>query len=323
MEITIIGGSGFIGTNLISDLQESLRYTVTNIDKAESSIYSPLTQIADIRDKAKLSQTIKPSDWCVLLAAEHRDDVTPPSLYFDVNVAGNKNVLDVLDQQGIKKVVFTSTVAVYGLNKPNPDENFPAEPFNAYGESKWQAEELLRTWYQKDPENRTLIILRPSVVFGPGNRGNVYNLLRQIASGKFMMVGKGNNKKSMAYIKNITGFIKYCIESGMSGYHLFNYADKPDLTMNDLVRVAEGAMGRNLPPVRIPYFFGYLGGLCFDILARLTGKKYSVSSIRVKKFCANTQYDNKAVSNSGYRPVCPLHDGLTRTIETIATETVS
>ena len=320
MNVVVIGGSGFIGTNLIEDLQQNERYDIVNIDKALSKTYPSITRIADIRDKEKLGQVLDSNDWCVMLAAEHRDDVTPTSLYFDVNVAGNKNIIDLLEKKKVQKIIFASTVAIYGLNKPNPDEDFPAAPFNDYGESKWQAEGLLRSWYKRDADNRSLIILRPTVVFGPGNRGNVYNLLRQIASRKFLMVGKGNNEKSMAYVKNITGFMKYCIEKDMRGYHVFNYADKPDLTMNDLVKISEDSLKQSLPSIRIPYFLGYLGGLFFDTLAKLTGRKYAVSAIRVKKFCANTQYMNKRVVESGYVPVASLQDGLATTIQAIEIE---
>ena len=59
-------------------------------------------------------------------------------------------------------------------------------------------------WHAKG--DKSLIIVRPTVIFGEGNRGNVFNLLNQIASGKFFMVGKGENKKSMAYIHNIVAF---------------------------------------------------------------------------------------------------------------------
>jgi len=320
MNVVVVGGSGFIGTNLIEDLRQDERYDIVNIDKVISKTYPSITRIADIRDKEKLGQVLDSNDWCVMLAAEHRDDVTPTSLYFDVNVAGNKNIIDLLEKKKVQKIIFASTVAIYGLNKPNPDEDFPAAPFNDYGESKWQAEELLRSWYNRDADNRSLIILRPTVVFGPGNRGNVYNLLRQIASHKFLMVGKGNNEKSMAYVKNISGFIKYCMDKGMMGYHVFNYADKPDLTMNDLVRISEEALRQKLPSIRVPYFLGYLGGLCFDALAKLTGRKYAVSSVRVKKFCANTCYMNKRVLESGYIPGASLQEGLATTIQAIAIE---
>lgn len=77
--------------------------------------------------------------------------------------------------------------------------------------------------------------MRPTVIFGEGNRGNVYNLLNQIANGKFMMIGSGDNQKSMSYIGNIIAFIKFMIEEKQTGYNVFNYVDKPDFTTNDLV----------------------------------------------------------------------------------------
>jgi len=75
--------------------------------------------------------------------------------------------------------------------------------------SKWQAEEVLRKWYDKNPQERNLNILRPAVIFGERNRGNVYNLLKQISSGAFRMVGKGDNKKSMAYVGDIVAPIEF------------------------------------------------------------------------------------------------------------------
>src|SRR3954454_25200947 len=188
MKIITIGGSGFIGTYLIELLQPE--HQLFNLDKHNSVAFPHLTSIADIRDYDKLLTAIQPADWVILLAAEHRDNVSPISLNYDVNVQGTKNVLKALDERGINKIIFISSVAVYGLNKSNSDETSPADPFNHYGKSKWMAEEVLRKWQVKDPQNRSLIIVRPTVVFGPNNKGNVYNLLKQISSGKFMMIGK-------------------------------------------------------------------------------------------------------------------------------------
>lgn len=94
------------------------------------------------------------------------------------------------------------------------------------------AEEALRGWYNNNPQDKSLTIIRPTVIFGERNRGNVYNLLKQIASGKFLMVGKGTNYKSMAYVGNIAAFIKYHLENTKPGYQVFNYIDKPDVNMN-------------------------------------------------------------------------------------------
>jgi len=312
MKITTIGGSGFIGTYLIELLQ--LEHQLLNIDKHYSVAFPHLTSIADIRDYDKLLTAIQPADWVILLAAEHRDNVSPISLYYDVNVQGTKNILKALDEKGINKIIFISSVAVYGLNKPNSDEASPADPFNHYGKSKWMAEEVLRTWHIKDPQNRTLVIVRPTVVFGPNNRGNVYNLLQQIGSGKFMMIGKGNNKKSMTYIENVTGFIMYLLQKNLSGYHVFNYVDKPDLSMNELVTIVEKAMDKKLASVRIPYWLGYLGGVGFDLAAAITRKKFPVSAVRVKKFCATTQFSGEKWLQTGFTPAYTLHEGLIKTI---------
>jgi len=315
MNIIIIGGSGFIGTNLIKQLKD--KYSIGNIDKANSENFSSITITADIRDQNKLLNAVNPAEWLVLLAAEHRDDVSPISLYYDVNVEGTKNVLAVMKERNINKIIFTSTVAVYGLNKENPDENFKEDPFNDYGKSKWQAEEVLRSWYNEDTANRTLIIIRPTVVFGPENKGNVYTLLKQISSGKFYMIGKGNNKKSMAYVENLVGFIQYCIDENFVGYHLYNYVDKPDYSMNDLIKVSERSLNKKLPSLKIPYTVGYIGGLCFDMLSLITTKKFPISSVRVKKFCATTQFSSKKMLNTGYAPVYTLEEGLAKTLISI------
>ena len=314
-EVQIIGGSGFMGTYLIKQL--STTYAICNIDKTASNAYASITSIADIRQEDTLASKVIPSKWLVLLAAEHTDDISALSLYYDVNVQGTKNVLAAMDANNIQKIIFTSSVAIYGLNKNNPDETFTAAAFNDYGKSKWQAEEVLRNWYKQDAANRTLIIIRPTVVFGPYNRGNVYNLLKQIASGKFLMVGNGNNIKSMAYVENVAGFIKYCIDKNFTGYHLYNYVDKPDYSMNELITVSEKTLNKKLPSIRIPYFAGYLGGLFFDLLSFITRKKFSISSVRIKKFCATTQFSADKMLRTGYKPAFSLEEGLTKTLNSI------
>lgn len=310
--IIVIGGSGFVGSRLIELFKNT--YSIINIDKRKSHFFSEFTRICDVRNKTELKKAIDLCNTVVLLAAEHRDDVCPTSLYYDVNVEGTKNVLDVMSKQGIKNIIFTSSVAIYGLNKPNPDENFPPDPFNHYGKSKLLAEKELVSW-QKEDESRSVTIIRPTVIFGENNRGNVYNLLKQIASGKFRMVGKGTNKKSMAYVGNIVEFIKYNIVNQKPGVHIYIYVDKPDLTMNELVEQVEKSLGKNIPSTRLPYWLGMAGGYGFDLLSKITGKKFSVSSVRVKKFCATTQFDATKAHSSGFKAPYTLSEGLHRTLQ--------
>ena len=248
------------------------------------------------------------------MAAEHRDDVSPTSLYYDVNVQGTKNVLQAMDKAGVKNIIFTSSVAIYGLNKTNPNENHSEDPFNHYGKSKWEAEQVIKDWFHNDPVGKSITIIRPTVIFGERNRGNVYNLLKQISSGKFMMIGKGQNKKSMAYVGNIVAFIKNRLENIEAGFHIFNYADKPDFSMVELTQKIEEKMKTKLPSIKIPFLLGIMGGYCFDLISVLSGKKFSISSVRVQKFCATTQFDASKV-HSVFNSPYTLEDGLNKTLE--------
>lgn len=314
MNITLIGGSGFVGTRLLGLLGEQPeKYTLRNIDKQQSHFFPHVTQLADVRDAEALREKIAGSDVVVLLAAEHRDDVSPVSLYYDVNVGGMKNVLEAMLATGVQRLVFTSSVAVYGLNKENPDETHPADPFNHYGKSKWQAEEVLQQWHAEHPDFN-IGILRPTVIFGERNRGNVFNLLRQISSGRFLMIGGGRNRKSMAYVGNIVSFIRFLIDEKTEGYNVYNYVDKPDFTMNELVFHVSEVLGKHIPTTHFPYWLGMLGGKCFDLLAAITRKKLTISSVRVKKFCATTQFDARKAHASGFSAPYTLGQGLERTL---------
>jgi nucleoside-diphosphate-sugar epimerase len=310
-KILVIGGSGFVGSSLLKNLSEN--YVIENLDKNPSPFFQNISSIGNILKKDDILID-KETKTVVLLAAEHRDDVSPTSLYYDVNVQGTKNVLQAMDNAGVKNIIFTSSVAIYGLNKTNPDENHPEDPFNHYGKSKWQAELAIKEWYKSDSKNKSVTILRPTVIFGERNRGNVYNLLKKISSGKFMMIGKGENKKSMAYVGNIVALIKSQIETCELGYHVFNYTDNPDFSMNDLTQHIEKKMIINLPKQKIPYWLGMIGGYGFDFLSIISRKKLSISSVRIKKFCATTQFDASKVKEV-FEPPFSLKEGLDRTLE--------
>ena len=311
MKSLVIGGSGFIGSRLVEKLKES-KHEYVIYDKKQSLLYSDTVIIGDVCDRESLVCACKNVETIYNLAAEHRDDVTPTSLYYDVNVKGAENIVYAAEKNDINRIVFTSSVAVYGLNKPDPDEQSPTEPFNHYGKSKLAAEKVFSDWVRRD-EKRSLTIVRPVVVFGEGNRGNVYNLIKQIESGRFMMVGLGNNRKSMAYVGNVAEFLAKASEFG-PGTHLFNFANKPDLQVRDLVNFIQTELGINKSPVRLPYVAGMVGGLVFDGLAKLTGKKYPISSIRIRKFCANTTVSTSALEQSGFKSPYTLQDGLRRMI---------
>lgn len=310
--ICLLGGSGFIGTRLARRLKNAgVDFYIA--DKSQSGTYPELSSVVDVRALDGLRTVLKERDILINLAAEHRDDVRPRSLYDEVNVKGAENLCVVAREKNIQHIIFTSSVAVYGFAPANTGENGEINYFNDYGRTKWEAEKVFRAWQQEKPEKRTLVVVRPTVVFGEQNRGNVFNLLRQIASGKFLMIGKGINKKSMAYVENVAAFLEHSL-SFPPGIHTYNYIDKPDFDMNTLVSVVRKALGKSGGiAMRIPYGLGYLMGIGCDLVANITGKSLPVSSIRVKKFCATTQF-NTSVGDTGFVPPVSLEEGLRRTV---------
>lgn len=312
MSCAIIGGSGFIGTRLCRRLVLSSK-PFSIFDKNLSGTFPKNCQIGDVREVSNLREGIFDNNVIVNLAAEHRDDVRPLSLYDDVNVQGARNICTVAREKNIQTIIFTSSVAVYGFAPIGTDEFGKIAPFNDYGRTKYEAEQIYRSWQSEAPTERSLVIIRPTVVFGEQNRGNVYNLLRQIASGKFVMVGTGKNRKSMAYVENVAAFIEHTM-SFKSGVHIYNYIDKPDFTMNQLVSSVKKILGKSEKiGFRLPFIFAYLIGKIFDLVAFLTSKKFPISSVRVKKFCSDSVY-NTAIDDTGFVPPISLEKAIEQTI---------
>lgn len=247
------------------------------------------------------------------LAAVHLDDIRDKAEYHRTNVYGVQNVANVCSERVIKKIVFTSTVAVYGFADANTDKRGPIKPFNDYGSTKFEAEEILRAWQAKN--DNALIIIRPKVIFGEGNRGNVFNLVNQIASGKFVMIGKGQNKKSMAYIENVVAFIEQCIATDQD-YGLYNYVDTPDLTTNELVSLIRQKLeGKNRIGIRLPYWVGMILGRIADIISFISQKTLPVSSIRIKKFVSDSSFKSSKVHLNNFIAPFSLVEGIERTLQ--------
>ena len=311
MNLSIIGGSGFLGSRLSKRFQNSnIKHSIFDLSKNGS--IPNATFIGDIRqinDLFKLPQT----DVLINLSAVHRDDVRPLSLYDDVNVGGAEVLCDYARQAGIKKIVFTSTVAIYGFAPADTGEKGEPNYFNDYGRTKYLAEQVYKKWQAEDPDRRSLVIIRPTVIFGEGNRGNVCNLFTQIARKQFLMFGDGKNRKSMAYVENVAAFLEYSLDFP-PGLHIYNYVDKPDLDMNTLVSTARKALfGKANVGVRLPKFVGVGIGYLADGIAKITGKSLPVSNIRVKKFLGTTQFGS-AVSKTGFVAPVKLEDAIEQTL---------
>ena len=309
--IAIIGGAGFLGTRL-ADIFKSRDIDFSIFDINTSGITAHPVIKTDVEVQQSLEVLCR-SSTIINLAAVHRDDIRPLSRYDDVNVQGAVNVCEAARKYDINRIIFTSSVAIYGFAPANTNESGEANYFNDYGRTKFLAEQVYKEWQAEDPDNRTLIIVRPTVIFGEGNRGNVYNLLRQIASRRFAMFGGGENIKSMAYVENVAAFLEYSL-AFEPGLHVYNYIDKPDFNMNTLISIARNTLfGKFDVGLRLPGFVGIGLGYIADLAAIIFRKPMPLSRVRVKKFMGTTQFES-SISDTGFVPPVNLEEGLDRTL---------
>ena len=136
----------------------------------------------------------------------------------------------------------------------------------------------------------------------------------QIMRDQFLMIGDGTNRKSMAYVENVSAFLVHCLNFG-PGTHVFNYVDKPDFSMNELVDLIRSLTGKTSgAKLRLPKALGNIAGTSFDAIARITGKTFPISRIRIEKFCATTVFSAAKLGQTAFKPPKNLKEALEATI---------
>lgn len=309
--VAIIGGAGFVGSALRRQFEsEGRQSTVFDVNK---SLGSGDVVFYDIT-KSNHGDLLHGYSSIINLAAVHQDNIRPISRYDEVNVEGAKQLCADAEKNDVEQIIFTSSVAVYGFAPPGTGEGGEISYFNDYGRTKYEAEKVYLDWQARDPGQRSLVIIRPTVIFGEGNRGNVYNLMRQIASRRFIMFGDGKNLKSMAYVGNVAAFISHSVSFG-PGVHLHNYVDSPDMDMNALVGLARATIfGKSGVGLRLPGVIGGCVGCAFDILSIILRRSLPVSSMRVRKFMSDTSFSTN-ISKTGFVPPYDLSASLVETLK--------
>lgn len=308
--ILVIGGSGFIGTILCRALiQKKIKFII--LDKKLKEEFRDFTVIHDIKNSFN-NIKIHNIQIIINLAAEHKDDVYPKNLYYETNTYGSKNICDFAFKNKIKHQIFISSVAVYGISNEIISITNKLDPLTEYGKSKLLAEEIYCDWYKKDVNNK-LLIVRPTAVFGEGNRGNIYKLFKLIANNKFIMIGNGNNVKSIAYVENLVEFLIHVID--LDKIHIFNYVDEPNMNMNELVHTIRKIMNiENRFLFKIPFSVAYILAILFNIFSIVFKKiDIGINTKRLSKFCSNSIFLNNH-ENLDFKPKYTLRDALIKTI---------
>jgi nucleoside-diphosphate-sugar epimerase len=204
----------------------------------------------------------------------------------------------VVEAAGGARLVFASTVAVYGSFPPQPaDETTPPAPDTPYGEAKLEAEDLVRA------QAAAAAILRIALVYGTYDRGNFAALARALARRRAFIVGRGDNRKSLVYADNLADRIVRLCANDVGG--TFIAADVAP-TQRELMTQLAGALGRR-PPLAVPRGALLLAGRLLDLVS---GPRWAD---RVRKLEAATEFSGARLDSAlGYAPRVSFPDGLRR-----------
>lgn len=317
MKYCVTGGSGFIASYFCETLA-GFGHELTILDLVDPPAGTPHDRFVrgDVRDGAACRAALAGCDRVLHLAAAHHDFGIDLACYFAVNETAAEVLSEAMDETGVTEVCFFSTVAVYGTaDLPHDEETVPA-PNSPYGESKLAGEGVFRRWTEKGGGRRCLVI-RPTVTFGPRNFANMYSLIRQIHDRRFVIVGKGENIKSLSYIENIVDATMHLLDGEpAAAFDVYNWVEKPDITSREIAETIYRALGRTPPRWHIPLGLALLAALPFDAIIALTGKNLPISGARVRKlFDVQTKFEADKIARTGFTARVSLREGLTRMVQ--------
>jgi GlcNAc-P-P-Und epimerase len=309
----ITGGSGFIGSHLHQVLNQS---DIINFDlnppsfKSNSTFFrGDVCRYEDIDNALQLH----PCNTIIHLSAKHGDFGISESEYFRVNVEGIKQLMKAAKKHSIKKIIFLSSVAIYGNNTKPSNECTTPNPINPYGVSKLAAEKILTEWYNEDT-SRCALIIRPAYVYGEGNRANMFRLLQMIESNKYVQISYKKVIKSVAYVKNLTDAIVFLTNHINQGLEIYNYSDNPQMTSFEIAQLLSKYLGKKNIKT-LPYFLVYPIALFFDFISWLTRHDYQINSKRLKKFLTSSHFSTSLNEKLGFKARFDNEEGLKKMVE--------
>jgi nucleoside-diphosphate-sugar epimerase len=304
----ISGATGFIGSNLVRSFikkNRKIRLLVRKDLDLKKNIEIFKGDLLDIKSLKKATKDVK----VVYHTAGMLGNGVSYTQLYKANVLATENLVKASVLNGVSRFVHISSVAAMGKVKQMADEAVVCNPLTDYDRSKYQSEMVLDKYKNKID----IVILRPTMVYGPGETRNKAKLFQLIQEGYFTIIGKGNNLMSILYIDNLIDAILLASSKGKPN-EVYIISDKRPYTMNEFVCTIAKELGVKKPK-HIPLWLAKLGALFFK-LSRIVGIKPLLTLDRINNLTSNHSFDiTKARKKLGYEPRIDLKEGVKRTIE--------
>lgn len=301
----VFGGAGYIGRNMVAEfLKTSMfdEYVICDIRglnefKEEKKVsYKEI----DVRKaiSLELSSIDVKSSWIFNFAAIHREPGHAFDEYFDTNIPGANNVTEFARSQGINNIYFTSSIAPYGKSLDKKIEESTLYPSTGYGISKALAEKIHKIWLAEDAKRR-LIIVRPSVVFGPKDPGNVYRMIKALKKGTFVLPDGGKVIKAYGYVYGLIDSMSFTMNR-TENLIIYNYAENPLVPLDKMTDIVKKEFNYTKPVLKIPVKILAPVASILGLLLKLVGKTTDIHPVRVRKAGFPTNIEPKYLINYGF-----------------------
>lgn len=293
MKITITGATGFVGTNLQEYLNDSYNLSTMSVR------YMPNQQI-DLKEDA-----------IIHLAGKAHDlkKVSNPTEYYEANFELTRQLFDAFLISNATVFIFMSTVkAVADIVQGILTEDTLANPKTHYGIAKQQAEQYILS--QELPHGKRVYILRPCMIHGPGNRGNLNLLYQLVAKGLPWPLGDFKNERSFLSVENLCFVIKELLENTTISSGVYQVSDDKSLSTNALIQLLGISLGKKNRIVNIPASW-------IKSVARLGDYLHlPLNSERLQKLTENYVVSNKKIVAAVGKPL-PIESkaGLLKTFD--------
>jgi nucleoside-diphosphate-sugar epimerase len=256
----------------------------------------------DVRKPLDTVELPEQVDLIVNLAAVHREPGHEPNEYYETNLPGAEHVCAYAARAGCRQIVFTSSISPYGSSDLARDEDSLPVPETAYGGSKLVAEKIHIVWQQAQADRR-LIVLRPGVVFGPGEHANVARLARSLARGYFVYMGNRSTRKAGVYVKELCQVMQFAIdyqEKTAEPMLLWNVSMDPPPKLEEFVDAICSCNGFAQPKFSVPRNLLVAASYPVAGIAQLFGVNQSVNPVRMRKLSQPTHIEPQRLREAGY-----------------------
>jgi len=316
----VTGSTGFIASHLIPLLIQQgwkVRAAIRNpTNKLPSKVST--ANLGNIDGLTQWEPTLTDMDTVIHLAARthilHDNTPNPEAEFLKVNVQGTANLVKQSIAAGVKHFIFISSIgAMATLSDHHLTETSPCQPDTPYGRSKLQAEQALIELASQS--NMTWTILRPTLVYGSGNPGNMERLIKLINRGIPLPFGLVNNRRSLLYVGNLVNAIATCLTHPNAKNQTFLVSDGQDLSTPELIRKIAYHLERPCHLLPVPPSLLKLAGHLGDTIEQFTQRPLPLNRSTIDRLLGSLVVDSSHIRNTlNWEPPYTVDEGLSKTL---------